>query len=62
MSKVKKINKYVRDAELLAAGRPEIDWNLAFLTAMNMFTAREGLRKLTKQEIQDIKDIYGEEI
>lgn len=71
MSKVKEINRYIGEAvrmatKALSKSKPVMnkheygnEFNLAYLAAMNLLTAREGLRQLTAGEIRDAELRYG---
>lgn len=62
MNRIKEINSFIRQAELMADEiKPKngIDETVCFTAAMNWLTHRAGLRVLTASDIKIAETLYG---
>lgn len=62
MDRVKSINSFIRQAELMSSDlKPKTDAEESayFTAAMNWLTHRAGLRVLTSEDIKVAEELYG---
>lgn len=62
MDRIKEINSFIRQAELMASKikpKTNADNAVFFTAAMNWLTHRAGLRVLTVSDIKTAEELYG---